>query len=70
MLAAAVAFLVWTGPHSPCVWARPYDGDLTVSDTDREKRKRADFAGGGLFQWGPDSESATVCELPRGKRAA
>jgi hypothetical protein len=70
MYAAVVALLfVWTGPHTPCVWARPYDGEPAVVELGL-KRKIGLFAEGGVLEQGPDRQSATVCAAPAGERAA
>jgi hypothetical protein len=70
MLAAIITLLVWTGPHTPCVWARPYDGEPPLIEDHGEKRKITFSVGDGLIEHGPDRQSATVCELPVGERSA
>jgi hypothetical protein len=70
MYAAFIALLVWTGPHTPCVWARPYDGEPAVSQDQGEKRTIDLLVGGGLLEDGPDRQSATVCTPPDGAWSA
>ena len=70
MYAAIVALVVWTGPHTHCVWARPYDGEPAMYDQQSEMQEVGFFAGGGLLEQGPDRQSATVCALPLGQRLA
>lgn len=70
MFAAVVALLIWTGPHSSCVLARPYDGDPVQLDEGRTKLAVAFSVGDGLLEAGPDRQSATVCALPLGERIA
>jgi hypothetical protein len=69
MFATLVTLLLWTGPHTPCVWARPYDGEPAVIEDPTEKRRIA-FIGDGLLEQRPDRQSATVCAPPDGERAA
>jgi hypothetical protein len=70
MYAAWVALLIWTGPHTPCVWARPYDGEPALSEGRSDLQPVQFFAGGGLLEDGPDRQSATVCAPPGGERVA
>lgn len=71
MYMALLALLVWMGPHTPCVWAQPYDGEPAVSDPHHDGKRPIDFlAGGGLLQEGPDRQSATACAPPEAERAS
>jgi hypothetical protein len=70
MYAAFIALVVWTGPHSACVWSRPYDGEPAVSAVAGEKQRVDLMVEGGLLERGPDRQSATVCAQRMGKRAA
>jgi hypothetical protein len=67
MFAAVIALLVWTGPHTPCVWARPYDGEPTAIE-DHDGKRTIAFFGEGLLEQRPDRQSATVCAAPDGER--
>ena len=69
MFVAVVALLVWTGPHTPCVLARPYAPDGAVSQPQPGKQKIDLLIGGGMLQAGPDRQSATVCALRRRERS-
>ncbi len=67
---ALAALLIWTGPHTPCVWARPDEGDPADSAFQIENLKAGFSVGAGLLEQGPDRQSATVCALPVGERVA
>ena len=70
MIAALVALLVWTGPHTACLVAQPYDGPPALAPSDDEKLKVGLFDfGGGLYQ-APDRQSAVACIPPDGQRAS
>jgi hypothetical protein len=61
MIATLIAVLVWTGPHTACVVARPYDGAPVLSAPKHRVRQVQQFADGGLLYAAPDRQSATVC---------
>lgn len=61
MIAALIALLVWTGPHTACVVARPYDGAPALSAPKHPVRQDQLFGEGGLLYAAPDRQSATVC---------
>ena len=68
MIPAFIVLLLWTGPHTPCVLARPYDGEPMLFAPDL-KRKVQLLDEGRLYVT-PDRQSATVCALPDGERTA
>jgi len=70
MYAAVVALAIWTGPHTPCVWARPYDGEPALSNHPVEQHRVQFFVGGGLLEQGPDRQSVTVCAPAWGERTS
>ena len=69
MISAYIALLLWTGPHTPCVLARPYDGEPMLVAPD-QKREVQLFDDGGRLYEAPDRQSATVCAPPDGERSA